>query len=208
MPASTVTCIGGPVQSKSREASASDSGLAGYSVSCRSAEIRGRRGSSRSGLPRSPQPGPALLAPSKRRCRIACTSEVPADYNAMIYAATVEEITARRGLPAQVAAQASCRRSQPRGDGRAAVCIRSPASEPVEERPNAQRNRAPARGAQAADQDAGRAAVRRNSRDVVLGLFGFSSDQHAQSRRLADPRAASLLSQLILPAEQISSNYR
>jgi hypothetical protein len=43
----------------------------------------------------------------------------------------------------------------------------------------------PARGVQAADQDANRPAERGNRRPVVLGFVGFGTDNHAKSRRLA-----------------------
>ena len=95
---------------------------------------------------------------------------------------------AAQGVHPQMAAQASRRRRQPGGGGRAIVCIHTIAAEPVEERANDQRHRTPARGVQAADQDADRAALRRNRRHAVLGVARFRTDQHAKGRRLADAR--------------------
>jgi hypothetical protein len=71
---------------------------------------------------------------------------------------------------------------------RAIVCIHTIAAEPVEERQDHQRHRTIARGVQAADQDADRAALRRNRRHAVLGFARFRTDQHAKDRRLADAR--------------------
>jgi hypothetical protein len=51
--------------------------------------------------------------------------------------------------------------------------------EPVEERQDHERDRAAARGAQAAHQDADRAAVRRNRRHVVLGAARLGTDHDA-----------------------------
>jgi hypothetical protein len=53
---------------------------------------------------------------------------------------------------------------------------------------SALRMRALARGIQAKDQNANHAAVRRNSRHVVLGVDGVRPDHHAKGRRLAKPR--------------------
>jgi transposase-like protein len=95
--------------------------------------------------------------------------EITADYTDMIYAATREEIEARR--------KAFIRK------WRHAV-----AAEPVEERAHHQRNRTAARRVQAADQDSDRAAVCRNRSHVVLGIARIGTDQHAQGRWLADAR--------------------
>jgi hypothetical protein len=51
-----------------------------------------------------------------------------------------------------------------------------------------ERDRKPARGIQAADQDANRPAERGNRGDVVLGIARFRLDRDAQSRWLAEPR--------------------
>jgi hypothetical protein len=54
--------------------------------------------------------------------------------------------------------------------------------------PHIECDRTPARGIQAADQDANRPAERGNRRPVVLGIVGFGTDHNAKSRRLAKPR--------------------
>jgi transposase-like protein len=116
--------------------------------------------------------------------------EITADYTDMIYATTREEIGAPQGVPPQMASEASRGRRQPRGSRRAPVRLHAPAAEPMEERANNERDRTAARGVQATDQDADRAALRRNRRHAALGAARFRSDQHAQGRRLAHPRHA------------------
>ena len=115
--------------------------------------------------------------------------EITADYTDMIYAATPRgDRDAPQGLHPQMAAQASRRRRQPGRGRRRAVRLHASAAEPVEERADDERYRTAARGVQAADQDADRAAVRRNRRHAVLGAARLRTDQHAQGRRLADAR--------------------
>ena len=115
--------------------------------------------------------------------------EVTADYNDMIYAATREEIDhPPQGLHPQVAAQASCRRRQPGGSGRPALRLHPAAARPMAQRAHHQRDRAPARGVQAQDQNADRPAIGRHCRHVVLGAARVRPDQHAQGRWLADAR--------------------
>ena len=115
--------------------------------------------------------------------------EITADYNDMIYAATREEIEARRkAFIRKWRRQASRRRRQPGGGGRSSVHVHAPAAEPMAQRAHDQRDRAAARGVQAKDQDANRAALGRHRGDVVLGVARIRTDQHAQSRWLANPR--------------------
>ena len=61
-------------------------------------------------------------------------------------------------------------------------------AEPMEVGANHERDRAAARRVQAPDQDADRAALRRNRGDAVLGAARLRADHHAQGRRMADPR--------------------
>jgi Transposase, Mutator family len=110
--------------------------------------------------------------------------EITADYTDMIYAATPEEIASRRN--------AFIRKWRPRH--RAADSLEeagdfhSPATDPVAQRKDHERDRASARGVQATDQNPDRATVGRYCCDVVLGAARLRADQHAESRRLADAR--------------------
>jgi putative transposase len=115
--------------------------------------------------------------------------EISADYNDIMYAATREEVEARRKafirkwrLKHRAVADSLQDRQRP------AVHLHAAAAEPLEERSYHQRHRAPARGVQATDQDADRAAIGGHCGDVVLGLARFRSDQHAQGRWLANAR--------------------
>ena len=115
--------------------------------------------------------------------------EIAADYTDMIYAATKQEIEARRKVfPAQVAAEVPRGGRQPGGGGRAAVHLHLVPAEPMALDPHHECDRTPARGVQAPHQDADRAALRRNRRHAVLGADGLRSDHHAQGRRMAEPR--------------------
>ena len=115
--------------------------------------------------------------------------EVTADYNDMIYASDARgDRHPPQGLHPQVAAQASCRRRQPGGSGRSAVRLHTAAARPVAQRAHHQRDRAAARGVQAQDQDADRAAIGGHCRHAVLGAARVRPDQHAQGRWLADAR--------------------
>ncbi len=100
--------------------------------------------------------------------------EITADYNDMIYAETSQLIEARR--------KAFIRKWR----------IKHRAVADSLEEAGARLfsfTRLPhARGVQATDQDADRAAFRRNRRNVVLGFACLRPDQHAQSRRLENAR--------------------
>src|SRR3954470_842409 len=97
---------------------------------------------------------------------------------------------APQGFLAQVAAQMPGGRRQPGGSRRAPLHLHSIADQPMEIGTNDQRHRAPARGAQAPDQDADRAAIGRDGGHAVLGAAGIRPDHDAQGRRLADPGPA------------------
>ena len=115
--------------------------------------------------------------------------EITADYNDMIYAATPRgDRGAAQGLHPQVAAQAPRRRRQPGGSRRPPVHLHPAAAEPMAQRAHHECDRAAARGVQATDQDADRAAVGRHRRHAVLGAARLRPDQHAQGRWLADAR--------------------
>jgi putative transposase len=115
--------------------------------------------------------------------------EITADYNDMIYAATCEEIEARRkAFHPQMAAQAPRGGRQPAGSRRPALQLHAAAAKPVEKRTHHECHRAAARGVQATDQDADCVAVSRHRGHVVLGLARFRPDQHAQGRWLENPR--------------------
>ena len=115
--------------------------------------------------------------------------EITADYNDMIYAATPEEIEARRKAfirKWRLKHRAVADSLEEAGDR--LVHLHPPAAEPMAQRAHHERDRAAARGVQATDQDADRAAIRRHRRHVVLGAARLRSDQHAQGRWLADAR--------------------
>ena len=78
--------------------------------------------------------------------------EITADYNDMIYAATREEIAARRkAFIRKMAAQAPGRRRQLGGSRRPPLYLHPAAAEPVEKRAHHECNRAVTRGVQAKD---------------------------------------------------------
>jgi putative transposase len=115
--------------------------------------------------------------------------EITADYTDMIYAATRQEIEARRKafirkwrLKHRAVAESL------EEAGRSAIHLRTTAAEPMAQRAHDQCDRAAARGVQTKDQDADRAAIGRYRRDVILGAACLRPDQHAQDRWLADAR--------------------
>ena len=113
--------------------------------------------------------------------------EIGADYTDMIYAATPEDIAMRRkGFHPQVAAQAPRGRRQPRRSRRSVVHVCKFAADPMAQRADDECDRTAARGVQAPDQNADRAAISGDCRHVVLGSACLRPDQHAQGRRLAD----------------------
>src|SRR3954447_206783 len=93
-------------------------------------------------------------------------------------------------LPARVAAEVPRGGRQPGGGGRAALHLHAAVAEPVEVGPDHERDRAVARGVQAADQDADGPALGRDRGHAVLGAARLGPDHHAQGRRLADPGRA------------------
>jgi hypothetical protein len=95
-----------------------------------------------------------------------------------------------QGLPRQVEAAPSRRRRQPRGGRRAPVHLTALPAGAVALAQDDERDRAPARGARAADQDPVPAARRRDRRHVALGASGLGPDHPAQGRRPAEPRPA------------------
>ena len=115
--------------------------------------------------------------------------EITADYNDMIYAATREEIAARRKAfirKWRLKHRAVADSLEEAGERLFAFTRLPP--EPMAQRAHHQCDRAAARGVQATDQDADRAAVSRHRRHAVLGAARIRADQHAQGRRLADAR--------------------
>ena len=107
--------------------------------------------------------------------------EITADYNDMIYAATRRgDRGAPQGLHPQMEAQAPRRRRQPGGSRRPAVHLHPTAAKPMAQRADNECDRTTARGVQATDQNADRAAVGRHRRDAVLGVARIGPDQHAQ----------------------------
>src|SRR6516162_3741418 len=102
-----------------------------------------------------------------------------------------------------MAAQTSRHRRQSAGSRRTALQLHAAAAQSVEECTHNKRYRAAARGVQATDQDADRAAISRYRSHVVLGLARFWPDQHAQGRWLENARhKAPLISQLTSPRNQ------
>jgi transposase-like protein len=112
--------------------------------------------------------------------------EITADYNDMIYAATTEEIAIRR--KAFVRKWRLKHRAVADSLEEAGDRLYPAAAEPMAQRTHHQCDRAVARGVQAADQNANRAAVSRHRCHVVLGAARPRSDQHAKSGWLADAR--------------------
>jgi putative transposase len=114
--------------------------------------------------------------------------EITADYTDMIYAATPEEIASRRNAfirKWRLRHRAVADSLEEAGDR---LFTFSPATDPVAQRKDHERDRASARGVQATDQNPDRATVGRYCCDVVLGAARLRADQHAESRRLADAR--------------------
>src|SRR5215216_4054842 len=66
--------------------------------------------------------------------------------------------------------------------------LHASAAEPMAQRAHHQCDRTAARGVQAEDQDADRAAICRDCCDAVLGFARLRADQHAQRRWLANAR--------------------
>jgi hypothetical protein len=119
----------------------------------------------------------------------ALHEEVSADHADMVYAATPEEIAARRRaflrkwrLKRRAVAPTAWR------GRRAAVRLHPPAAEPVEAGADDERGRTAARGVRAPHRDADRAALGRDRGDAVPGPACIRPDHHAQGRRLAEPR--------------------
>jgi len=108
--------------------------------------------------------------------------EISADYDDMIYAATREEVeTRRKGFIANGGSKIVP--SPMPGSSPSRVCRRVSSAAF-----HHQRHRGTARGVQATNQDADRAAVSGHRCHVVLGLACFRLDQHAQGRWLANAR--------------------
>ena len=108
----------------------------------------------------------------------------------MIYAETAKEVQARRRAflrKWRLRCPAVATSLEEAGDGCSPSCA---CPKPVEVGADHQRDRAPARGVQAPDQDPDRAAVGRDSGDAVLGVARLRPDHDAQGRRLADARRA------------------
>ena len=147
-----------------------------------------------------------LLAHAPERLR----EEITAHYNDMIYAATREEIQARRKAfirKWRLKHRAVADSLDEAGDR--LFTFTPSAAKSVAQRSDHQRHRAAARGVQATDQDADRSAIGRHCRHAVLGVARLRPDQHAQGRRLANARYPSpLINQLISPLDQIASSYR
>ena len=94
----------------------------------------------------------------------ALHEEVTAGCAGMIHAEAAKEAQARRrAFPGQMAAALPWRGHEPGGSWRATVRLPPPTPEPVEVGADHQRDRSAARGVQAPDQGAGRAAVGRTA---------------------------------------------
>ena len=107
----------------------------------------------------------------------------------MIYAATREEIEARRKAfirKWRLERRAVADSLEEAGD-RLFTFTAAPAK-PMAERADNECNRTSARRVQAADQNADRTFVGRYRGDVVLGFARIGPDQYAQGRWLADAR--------------------
>ena len=114
--------------------------------------------------------------------------EITADYTDMIYAATRQEIEARRKAFIRnwrLKHRAVADSLEEAGD-RLFTFARLPPSQ--WRSAHDQCDRAAARGVQTKDQNADRAAIGRYRRDVILGAARLRPDQHAQDRWLADAR--------------------
>jgi putative transposase len=77
-------------------------------------------------------------------------------------------------------------RLEPRRSRRSVVHVCTFAADPMAQRADDECDRTAARGVQAPDQNADRAAISGDCRHVVLGSACLRPDQHAQGRRLAD----------------------
>jgi transposase-like protein len=122
--------------------------------------------------------------------------EVSADYTDMIYAATVKEIETRRKAflrKWRLKCRAVADSLEEAGEALFAF-TRLPSSQWKSARTTNAIERlhegAKHCFAQAAHQDADRAALGRNGGDAVLGAARLRPDRHAQGRRLAEPRSA------------------
>ena len=119
--------------------------------------------------------------------------EIKADFNDLMYAPTAGEVLARRKAflakwklrcrPVATSLEEAGERLF------TFVHLRALPARAVALGEDHERHRAPARGVQAADQDAMPAALCRDCGNAVLGAAGVGSDHHAPGRRLADPRA-------------------
>ena len=114
--------------------------------------------------------------------------EITADYTDMIYAATRQEIEARRKAfirkwRLKTAPSPTAWRKPAIGCSPSHDCRRANGAAAHD-----RCDRAAARGVQTKDQDADRAAIGRYRRDVILGAACLRPDQHAQDRWLADAR--------------------
>ena len=125
-----------------------------------------------------------LLAPAPQ----ALHEEIKADYSDMMYAKTAGEAIAKRK------AFLEKWRLRCRGVGNGLeeagerlYTLPQLSAEPMEVIAHHQRDRAPARGVQAPDQDPVRPAHSRNGGHVVLGLAGLRPDHPATGRRLGHP---------------------
>ena len=107
--------------------------------------------------------------------------EIGDDYTDMIYAATPEDIAMTpQGLHPQVAAQAPCRRRQPRGSRASVIRVCTIAAEPMAQRADHECDRTTARRVKRPDQNADRPAISRDCHHVVLGAACFRPNQHAK----------------------------
>ncbi len=126
-----------------------------------------------------------LLASAPERLH----EEIGADYNDVIYAATPEEIEARRKAfirKWRLKHRAVADSLEEAGDR--LFTFTPSAAEPMAQRAHNKRHRAAARRVQAKDQNSNRAPVGRHCRHAVLGVARFRSDQHAKGRWLAHAR--------------------
>ena len=110
------------------------------------------------------------------------------DYRDMVYAETAAADEEARGFPAQVAAEMQGSRRQPGGGGGPAIHLHPPRPVAIESGTDDQCHRTTERGIPPKDQDPDRASSGRNRADAALGSARLRPDQHAQGRRLADPR--------------------
>ena len=109
--------------------------------------------------------------------------ELSNDYRDMIYASNRQEIEARRKAflrKWRLKCRAVADSLEEAGD-KLFTFARFPQSQWKID-PHEQRHRTPARGIQAADQDANCPALRRNGGDVVLGFARLRTDRHAKGR--------------------------